>query len=296
VRIAVLSAFVVTLVLAGPRASQVLAARLRSASANSPLVQLDHVSFQSFPSWLQRPALLRVARDLQPWLDGEVPILDEDAALRLQAGLASVPWVQKAQLQRVFPNRLRLQLDLRRPVLQVRDAGDAILCLCDRDGVALPAVEFPGLPFTRLSTATGPGQLRVTMGERIADDRVQAAAAVAVEWRDELAPLVPGCPPLLEVDASNLHERYIQHPHYPEIRLWLGRSDGAKAVFAYDHAPDSEQPRVPVADKAQVLRAILGKHPGLAGLVGGDLRFTVRWQDWLEPRPGPDPAGPWNSR
>lgn len=292
-RIAVLSAFVLTLVLVGPRAREVLAARLRGANANSPPVELDRVGFRSLPDWLPRSALLAVARDLQPWLQGRVPILDDDAALRLQAGLRTVAWVEQARLQRVFPDRLQLQLDLRRPVLQVRDASDALVCLCDRDGVVLPPVAWDGLPIARLA---GGEALQITPGERIGDERVQAAAAVALEWRDELAPLVPACPPLLEIDASNLHERYIQHPHYPELRIGLGRRDGAMVMFAYGRAPDSDLPRVPIADKAQVLRAILGKHPGLDGLLGGDLRFTVRWEDWLEPRPGPDPAGPWNSR
>lgn len=291
-----LSAFVATLVVFGPRARHVLAARLSSANKNSPPVALDRVGFLDLPAWLPKSALLAVARDLQPQLCGSVPILDDEAGRLLQRRLETVSWVQKARLQRVFPDRLRLQLDLRRPVLRVLASDGELLCLCDRDGVALPAVEFADLPCTQLSPATGPGSFAAKPGERIADDRVLAAAAVAVEWRDELAPLVDGCPRLLEVDAMNLRERYVQHPHYPEIRVLLARSDGGTAVFAYGHPPDAEAQRVPVADKAKVLRLVLAEHPGLAGLRGGDLRFTVRWQDWLDPRTGPDPAGPWNPR
>lgn len=295
-RVVVLSAFVVTLVLFGPRAKQVLAARLSSASQQSPLVQLDRVALTAKPDWLPPELLPLVARDLQPHLSGSVPILDDDAALQLVQELESVPWVQKARLDRVFPDRLHVALDLRRPVLQVRAADGQPLCLCDRDGVALPLLDLPQLPFTQLSTATGRGTVKVVPGERLGDDRVLAAAAVAVEWRDELAPRVAGCPALLEIDATNLGGGYVTHPHYPDIRIALRRSDGAKVVFAYGYPPDSELPRVPVADKAGVLHAILAAHPGLDGLLGGDLRFTNCWENWLQPWTGSDPAGPWNPR
>jgi hypothetical protein len=68
-------------------------------------------------------------------------------------------------------------------------------------------------------------------------------------------------------------------------------------IFAYDRPVDSPMPRVPVATKAAVLGKVLGKHPGLRGLIAGDLRLQNRWADYLQPRdPGvPDPDGAWNT-
>ena len=124
----------------------------------------------------------------------------------------------------------------------------------------------------------------------------QRGVAVAVEWRDELAPLVPGCPELLEVDATNLGEHWMRGRGYPEIRVKLRRDDGAGVIFAYDRPVDSILPRVPVRTKATVLSKVLAKHPRLSGLITGDLRLANRWADFLQPRgPGvPDPDGPWS--
>jgi len=166
----------------------------------------------------------------------------------------------------------------------------------DRDGIALPVLPGLNLPATVLRSEGGAEQLSFRHGEVVADERVLAAAAVAVEWRDEIAPLVPQCPDLVEVDANNLGERWISHPRYPELRVFLRRADGEAVRFGYDRGPDARRARVPSADKAYVLRAVLAKYPGLAGLTAGDLRFLVRWESWLQPRKGRDPAEPWASR
>lgn len=293
VRIAVLLAFAVTVWWQGPRAAAVLAARVAAAAPAGPAVVLDRVGFGERPEWLDGPVLVAVARDLQPWLVSSVPIRDEEAARALRAGLRQVAWVADAHLERLFPDRFRVQVDLRRPVLRVRDGAGAGLCLCDRSGIALPWVDVDTLPEVWLYREGGPSRVECLPGQVVGDDRVVAAAAVAVEWRDELAPLVPSCPRLIEVDATNLGERWLVGPRYPEIRVKLLRNDGAAVVFSYDRPPGSALPRVPVATKAAVLRQILAAHPGLAGLVAGELRFQVRWQDWLQPRrPGvADPVG-----
>jgi hypothetical protein len=277
----------------GPRAVSVLAARLGSGSKHSPQVDLDLVGFGARPDWLDGPLLLAVSRDLQPWLQGRLAILDENGARQLLAGLGTAPWVTEAGLERVFPDRFRVRFGLRRPVLAVRDAQGAPLCLCDRQGVVLPWVDGLQLPVTVLRREGGSGTLRGPAGEIASDDRVPAAAAIAVEWRDEFAPLVPGCPRLLEVDATNLGGRWIGggdpgslELFYPEIRVVLQRSDGAPVVFGYDRPVGAVLSRVPVADKAAVLRSVLAEFPGLQGLVAGDLRMTVRWRSLLQPRPG----------
>lgn len=296
VRVTVLTAFILTVWLCGPRAVEVLAARADAAGRQSAPVELDRVGIASAPAWMDRPLLVAVSAALQPWLDGAVPILDDEAQRALRVGLGSVPWVQAATIQRVFPDQFRLQLDLRRPVLAVRDADGVGLCLVDRELVMLPWVDCR-LPVLFLHREGGPGTMRVVVGERCGEARVRAAVGIAIEYRDELAPLVPACPDLLEVDATNLGERWLRGPGYPEIRVKLARADGAGVVFAYDRPVDSPLPRVPVATKARVLSQVLQKHPGLAGLVAGDLRLSRRWEDYLQPRaPGKrDPNEPWNA-
>ncbi|MEO6595208.1 MAG: FtsQ-type POTRA domain-containing protein, partial [Planctomycetota bacterium] len=245
--------------------------------------------------WVDPALLLSISSALSPWLRDEVPILDEARSRQLRDGLASVPWVREASIERVFPDRFKLHLDLRRPVLAVRDAEGAPLCLVDRDAVALPWVDTP-LPVTVLHREGGAPSMAVELGQPVAEGRVRAAAGIAVEWRDELLPLVPECPALLEVDATNLGERWLRGPSYPEVRVKLRRSDGAGVVFAYGRPLDSPMPRVPVRTKATVLGQILRQHPGLQGLVAGDLRLSRRWADYLQPRASGvrDPNGPWS--
>ncbi len=291
----VVGAFALTVWLFGPRAVAVLEARMRTDQATSPPVTLDRVGYVNCPAWLDRPLLLAVSAALSPWLADEVPILDEDLARRLRDGIATVPWVAAARLERVFPDRFRIELDLRQPVLAVRSADGEPLCLLDREGTMLPWVDTP-LPATYLyREGGGRPSMTVVAGQIAPDPRACAAAAIAVEWRDELAPLVANCPPLLEVDATNFDERWARGPSYPEIRVKLGRHDGQPVVFFYGRPVGSRRDRVPVRTKATVLGRILALHPGLDGLVAGDLRLQNRWQEYLQPRESgtSDPLGPW---
>lgn len=296
-RIVVVTAFVATVWLCGPRAAEVLAARVDQAAKNSPKVALDRVGFAGQPDWMDRPLLVAVAAALSPWLSDEVPILDDASLRQLRDGLLATPWVREVGIQRVFPDRLRLTFDLRRPVLGVRSADGAPLCLVDREAVVLPWVDTP-LPVVFLHREGGAPTMAVEPGQRCPEARVRAAAAIAVEWRDELAPLVADCPRLVEVDTTNLGERWLRGPSYPEVRVKLARRDGAPVVFAYDRPVDSPLPRVPVATKANVLLRILERHPHLDGLVAGDLRLSRRWADSLQPRAAGmrDPNAPWNEQ
>jgi hypothetical protein len=295
VRVFVLGAFGATVWLCGPRAAAVLAARFEQAARHSPTVALDRVGFVARPEWMDTPLLLAVAGALSPWLADEVPILDEAMSRELREGLLGVPWVRDVGIERVFPDRFRLRVELRRPVLGVRDAEGAPLCLVDREGIMLPWVATP-LPVTQLHREGGAPTMQVAPGQLAPEGRVRAAAGIAVEWSTELAPLVPACPALLEVDATNLGERWLRGPSYPEVRVKLARDDGAAVVFAYDRPVDSPLPRVPVRTKAAVLGKVLAKYPGLRGLVAGDLRLSHRWADYLQPRESGvrDPNGPWN--
>jgi hypothetical protein len=270
-RIVVWGAFVAVAWAFGPRAVTVLGSRISHSAQKSPPVEFDHVGFVSRPPWLDGALLLAVSRDLQPFLVGSSPILDDAAARQLLAGLETVPWVEETRIERAYPDRFRVRFGLRRPVLSVRDADDAPLCLVDRHGLALPWVDGVRLPTVVLRREGGGGTMQGRIGEVVAEDRVLAAAAIAVQWRDEIEPAVPGCPRSAE---------------YPEVRVVLARGDGAPVVFGYGRPVGAALPCVPCAQKARVLNAILREFPALQGLSAGDLRFELRWRSWLQPRPG----------
>ncbi|MEM7203695.1 MAG: hypothetical protein AAF628_25750 [Planctomycetota bacterium] len=293
VRAAILGALALTLTLAGPRAYTVLARRVRGAAveASAPRAAVDRLGFRSTPGWLRGPLLLAVLADLEPRLQGRiVGLLDEAEAGALRAAVEASPWVARVRLERLFPDRFVAALQLRRPVLQVLDAGgDEPLALLDSDGVCLPPVAGTGLPRALLwrddrAAPTEPGAAHP-------DRRARVAARVAVEWRDQLVPACPRAPRLLEVDTSNLDYAFLADGRWSEVLVGVESEPGRTVYLAYGHPPGSPLPRVPVADKAMVLDSILAEHPKLAGLRAGDLRFVNRWRDWLLPRQPPSVAG-----
>ena len=294
VRVIVLGAFVATAWLYGPKAAAVLAARIGGEPPTGPMVSLDHVGFVERPNWLNERMLVAVAESVSPWLGDEIGLLDEEKSRRMRDGLLSTCWVHDVRVERVFPDRFRLQLALREPLVEVSTADSEPLCLVDEGGVMLPWVAND-LPKLRLYHEGGSPTMVVEHGALSDEVRVLAAARIAKEWREQLAPLVSDCPRLLEVDVTNLGERWIRGPEYPEVRVHLQRGDGSQVIFGYGRPVDSPLDRVAVTSKATVLRKVLGKHEGLAGVVAGDLRFAVRWADYLQPREAgvPDPNGPW---
>lgn len=294
VRVFVIAAFVVTVWFCGPNAAAVLAARLGGEAQPGPTVNLDHVGFMDRPEWLNSEMLVSVAESVSPWLSDEIGLLDEETSRRMRDGLLGTPWVRNVRVERVFPDRFRLHLSLRRPLLAVLADGAEPLCLVDEFGTMLPWAHSE-LPKLYLYRQGGAPTMAVQFGEVSDEPRVRVAAGIAKEWRAELAPLVAQCPRLLEIDATNLGERWIRGPEYPEVRVHVQRGDGLPVVFGYGRPVDSPLNRVPVRRKAEVLAQILKYHAGLDELVAGDLRFSRRWADYLQPRkPGvPDPNGPW---
>jgi hypothetical protein len=294
VRVVVVAAFVATVVLQGPRALEILDRRVEQAARSSPRVALDEVGFAAQPAWFDRPLLLAVSLGVAPWLGSGVPILDDGALRRLREGLESVPWVAGVGMERVFPDKLKLTLSLRRPVLAVRDGEGKPLCLVDQHARMLPFADTR-LPVVHLYREGGRPTMAVEPGAICDEPRVRAAVGIAVEWRDEFAPLVADCPELVEIDTTNLGERWLP-PIHPEIRVKLARGDGQTVLFGYDRPVDSARMRVPTSTKALTLNQILKRHPKLAGLVAGDLRMSRRWADYLQPRAAGqrDPFGPWN--
>lgn len=294
VRVFVLGAFAATVWFCGPRAAEVLAAKFGNGAQPGPKVALDRVGFVERPDWMSDEMLVSVSETLSPWLSDEVGILDEATAMRLRDGLQSTPWVREVRVERAFPDRFRLHLELRRPRLAVHAGDDRPLCLVDDAGYMLPWMQTR-LPLLRLYREGGSPTMEVRYGEPAREPRVRAGAMVAAEWRDEIAPQVRDCPTLLEIDATNLGERWLRGVQYPEVRVVLARGDGEAVSFLFGRPPESNLPRVPASTKATVLSKVLASHPGLEGLTAGDLRLSRRWADYLQPRAPnlPDPIQHW---
>lgn len=276
------------------------AASARAATQPGQLVELDRVGFLEAPAWLRSELLPEVMAELEPRLvlggAGDPPVvgvLDEDGARALKASLEASPWVVRAVLKREFPNRFRIGLDVREPLVLVEHPDGRAFSI-DRRGTCLPPVRSVPLPYVGL-VGEWQGVTRApVLGQVHPDPRVLAAVDVALEWRDQLLPLMDGfeVPDLVEIDTFNLEERQLVDAHHPDVLVLLRRRDGDAVSFGWGRPRTTEKSRVPVGTKAKVLRAILGEFPGLRGLVKGDLRFENRWREWVSPSPGPDPAGP----
>ena len=283
-RVAVLLALVSVLWLAGPDAWAALAADdERAAAAHDPVVELDRVGFRRRPDWLNDELLIAVMEDLAPRLQGEMGLLDEAAARELKQRLESSPWVDRVILRRVFPDRLGVDVELRRPVIEVHGTSGSLSVLADARGRCLPPVVDAGLPRTVIRDS-GVSPASDLVGQPHPDPRVTAAASVAREWRDELLPLVTGAPTLVEVDAGNLNYRLFGDGRWSEVLVGVSGADGQPVYLAYGHPPGASAPRVPTRTKAEILTGMMEEFPGLHGIARGDLRFANRWRDWLQPR------------
>jgi hypothetical protein len=276
----VLLAFGVTVAIAGPRAWRIAKAELRTDAALGATVDLDRVGLVDAPEWARGALLRAVLRDLEPRLVGTVRMLDDDGARALVRRLESSPWVARVALERRFPDRFSVSLDLRRPLCVLEVGGEPVAML-DAEAVLIPPAREPvELPVIDLD---GPWQLDVTdFGQPVRDERVRAAVAVADEWETRITPEVPGLPELVAIDPRNLRWRYVAEPRVSQIVVVLRRGDGATASFQYGRAEVDGGP-VEVGVRADLLRRVLEEFPGLDGIERGDLRVANRWREKLSP-------------
>ncbi len=281
-RLLVLIAFAATLAIAGPKTWRVARAALRADASSGVPVAVDRVGLVGAPDWVRGATLRAVLRDLEPRLGRDVRMLDDDGARALQRRLESSAFVRHVAIERRFPDRFRVALDLRRPAARLVVDGKQV-ALVDARGVLLPdggePLELPAI------VLDGPWILDPRdLGRPVEDARVRAAVRVAVEWRDRIAPAVAAAPELVEVDARNLGWAYVADPRVSQIVVVLRRADGGVASFHYGRAEDDGGP-VSAAVRADVLRRILAEFPGLAGIDRGDLRLLNLWREQLHPQP-----------
>jgi cell division protein FtsQ len=174
----------------------------------------------------------------------------------VEAALGGHPWVRKARVAALPPDRLILAVEEREPVAVARLAGEAVLV--DRDGTAFaPASEGTGLP--ELRGAGRPG------GPPLADG-VALLAALEAEGLSAPRALILGGEEASGVPALELGS----DAPAPSARVLLGRDDHAAKL----------------ARLAELLRAGL---PELGSAAEIDLRFGE--DVVLRPRPAPEVVG-----
>lgn len=302
-RLVVVGGLAATLVMAGPRAWQVLASRLRFGSAEAagaggdeplgPLVATDRLSAIAVPEWLRGELFRAVLSDFEPRLRGSIAIMDEAAATKVLERLRASPFVLQASLERRFPDRFGLRVALRRPVARWF-ASERGTVLFDAEGVALPSggTRCEELPQIALDGAAPLDVDGLEAGVACVDLRVVAACAVAAEWRDAVAALGGAAPRLLAIDPRNLGYAFVADPRHAQVLVGLETADARVAWFGHGLA-QRHGGAVSAATRAEVLGKILALRPGLVGVEAADLRLANTWRNSLVPgegRPAPGPS------
>lgn len=94
------------------------------------------VSFSIFPTDGVKPGLLKEVRDTQGLIGRN--LFEKDLAGKVAEKLERNPWILKVHsVKKVFPDRLSVELELRRPAAVLRKNGT--FHLLDDEGVVLPA-------------------------------------------------------------------------------------------------------------------------------------------------------------
>lgn len=170
-----------------------------------------------------------------------------------ETALEQLPWVRRAAVLRIWPNRLRVQLEQRTPVAFARHRG--ALMLVDADGVLLPLPPRANFQFAVLAG------LALGRGER-AERRQQVARFLAVE--QALAP-AGAAAAISEVNVADPENTVLSlsAPGGGTVRLELGNQDYLaryKLFAAHIAAWRAEYPN---------LRSVNLRYPGQAILDSG---------------------------
>lgn len=211
------------------------------------------------PRWAEPQGLDAVGLDL-----GGKSLFDPEVVRRVGRAFEASPWVKRvAAVERVFPDQVRVRVEYRRPYVAVRRADGYVLL--DVDGVRLPGVYGEPPACERAPVVTGVASLPPAPGRAWLDPALRAGV--------ELADFVHGESLLRrlgvrEVDVSNFGGRL--DPRRTEIALVAGSG----CALHWGRAPSSAGfGELPVEEKLENLRHVLGAYPGLRGLRYAKLYF-----------------------
>jgi hypothetical protein len=207
------------------------------------------------------------AKVAPPWADptagesvvvleaGRDTLLDPDLVPSVAASFSSNPWVRRVvSVERAFPDRIRVRLEMRTARLAVRRADGFVLV--DAERIRLPGV-YERVP-QRAFEVTGAASVPPAAGRAWEGPEIASAL--------EMAALAEGEPVLRDlavrgVDVANVNGR--RDPKSPDLLL----ATGAGAVIGWGRAPAEARFGEPgLSEKLDNLKRAAENYPRLEGL------------------------------
>lgn len=203
----------------------------RVTAGNAYRLDPKNIEISPQPDWIRSDVRAEVIQAGS--IDRSLSMLDPELSKRICDAFELHSWVRSARVTKVYPARVRVELEYRRPVVMVQPKGGSKLDLLpfDADGVRLPSGDLSAMEKRRYPRLVGVANVPLVGGQtsdpRVADG-ARLALALSEVWRDMgLTRIVPAgkaaasgeaSPPLFEL-ATRGNRRI----------LW-GAAPGSKAA------------------------------------------------------------------
>lgn len=223
---------------------------------------------ESLPDWLPKNVAVAIAKDVQD-LDAR-SIFEPGMNDAMARALArSSPWIRRVErVEKVYPNRARIALEIERPVLAYEKGIDRYLIAADgkvllRDAAASPTA----FPFPILEVIGARPEHALDLGSITKDPGLRAAAEVAQQIEDlslEDRELFWSIEPVaLDLDVASGPDRKDVAKEEVYIRI-----RGNPVLIRFGRSPSSQFGPLdrPIEDKIDHLRQLLKNFPKLIGL------------------------------
>ncbi|MBI2931969.1 MAG: hypothetical protein HYY16_09980 [Planctomycetes bacterium] len=201
------------------------------------------------PAWSGEDSIVEMPADLN--------LFDEGLVSRIGRVFEGNPWVKRVTaIERIFPDRVRVRLQVRRPHVAVRRAEG--LFLLDDDGVVLPGTYPSASACARSVEIVGSASVPPRPGERWESADIRAGVEL-VEMIARSASL--RALDVRAVDVSNVGGRVDRRR--PETALLTA----VGCTIYWGRAPSSGRFGEPAPEeKLELLAAVVREYPGLQGL------------------------------
>ncbi len=233
---------------------------------------------ESAPPWLGPLGKAHLVRLVEGAFSGSFQVFQAAPLRKALEKIRAEGLAGRTLAERVLPSQVRLVLEVPRPVAFFRDSRGKPHVL---DGWGRPmALPLSGIQVPLPELAGLSGEARAREGK---ERKAALRAGAAVAWQVERAflPALGKGFVLKAVDLSNLGYRLLADGERAEIRLVLQAPDGHMVTLEWDRSPFSPYGNIPLSQKIDVARKILAKYPGFRGVLGADLRWELRWEQWL---------------